>query len=62
MISKIRKKILKERKEYIQSEIDYERSAGSLHKCECGEQCRNIKCAACWNLDLDKINKELKND
>lgn len=60
MISKIRKKLLKERKEYILSEIDYEGSQGNLHKCSCGEYCRNIKCPSCWKVDLDKVNKELK--
>ncbi len=61
MISKIRKKLLKERKDYILSELDYEGSVGNLHKCGCSKNCRNIKCTACWKLDLDKINKELKN-
>lgn len=60
MISKIRKKILKERKEYILSEIDYEGSKGNLHKCTCGKNCRNIKCTDCWELDLEKINQEIK--
>jgi hypothetical protein len=63
MISKNRKKILKEKKEYIEMQIQYEDFPGffTLHKCpNCENSCRSEKCIMCWKNDLEKIDKQLK--
>jgi hypothetical protein len=48
-------------KEYILGQMLYENEIGShtYHMCECGRKgCRSIRCALCWQEELNKLLKE----
>jgi hypothetical protein len=65
MVSKNRKKLLKEKIEYIEMQIHYEEFHGFyiLHKCSnCDNSCRSEKCVSCYRLELEKYKKQLKDE
>jgi len=47
-------------REWIESEIRYEKSLGvhTYHMCDCGKNsCRSIMCAECWQKRLEEVKK-----
>ena len=63
MISKFKKKAMKERIEYLESNIRYNNAPGvhTFSMCPCGRQSsRSGDCNLCMQEQIDKLNNELK--
>lgn len=64
MISKFRKKAIKERIAYLEGNIEYNNAPGvhTYTQCGCGRQSNRVgECNLCLQENIDKLNEELKN-
>lgn len=64
MSTKSKKAAIKERIEYLESEIDYNEAPGvhTYTRCKCGRQSsRSGRCTLCFKEEIEKLKQELKN-